>query len=102
MSRDSVDFAAFGVASWFVLRALMAKAPTLPPSRRARAPARESATEIKGFSGPCGEQAVYILLARKFDTRRLMMFGLASFGLRDVDLQLHYPRVGGSGCAQLI
>jgi hypothetical protein len=45
---------------------------------------------------------VYILLARKFDTRRLMMFGLASFGLRDVDLQLHYPRVGGSGCAQLI
>jgi hypothetical protein len=37
---------------------------------------------------------VYILLARKFDTRRLMMFGLASFGLRDVDLQLHYPRVG--------
>ena len=34
---------------------------------------------------------VYILLARKFDTRWLMMFGLALFGAGDVELQLHHP-----------
>ena len=34
---------------------------------------------------------VYILLARKFDTRGLMMFGLASFGVLDVEFQFHHP-----------
>ena len=34
---------------------------------------------------------VYVMLARKFDTRWLMMFGLASFGLGDVELQFHHP-----------
>ena len=34
---------------------------------------------------------VYILLAKRFDTRWLMMVGLASFGCRDVELQLHHP-----------
>ena len=37
---------------------------------------------------------VYIVLARKIDTRWLMMFGLASFGARDVELQFHHPRLG--------
>ena len=34
---------------------------------------------------------VYIVLARKFDTRWLMMFGLACFGLVDVEFQPHHP-----------
>ena len=37
---------------------------------------------------------IYIMLARKIDLRWLMMFGLACFGLADVELQLHHPRLG--------
>ena len=33
---------------------------------------------------------VYIMLARRFDPRWLMMFGLACFGAGDVELQLHH------------
>ena len=34
---------------------------------------------------------VYIFLAKRFDTRWLMMAGSPSFGLCDVELQLHHP-----------
>ncbi len=37
---------------------------------------------------------IYILLARKFDRRWLMMFGLALLRPRHVELQLHHPRLG--------
>ena len=37
---------------------------------------------------------VYIMLAKRFDTRWLMMAGLASVRRRDVELQFHHPRLG--------
>ena len=37
---------------------------------------------------------IYVTLARRIDLRWLMMFGLACFGLVDVELQLHHARLG--------
>ena len=37
---------------------------------------------------------VYIMLARKFDTRWLMMFGMACFGLSMWSFTLHHARLG--------